>query len=87
MKKEKIEVANRAHSKIFAKYSTARLVFHPNLSVPMRILYNDHLQWSGADALPAGKFVKCLIDSGIRIEHRGKGKLKRVAHGVGTKPY
>lgn len=87
MSKQRTERAVQHQEAIskFSKFARARLVFHDNLCVPMMVLWREYQSWA-EDALDAEKFVKCLLEAGVYIEDKGRGRLKRVALGVGIKP-
>jgi hypothetical protein len=76
----------RSEFSVFSRFAQERLVFHPNLSCPVKLLFQEFERWAGEDVLGAEVFVDCLKDSGVTIQAAGKGRLKCVAHGTGVRP-
>lgn len=83
-------MSNPAHQRkefsVFSRFAKERLVFHDNLSCPVKLLYKEFQRWAGVDALPAETFVHFLKEMGVGVECIGKGRLKCVAHGIGVRP-
>lgn len=78
----------RAEFALFSRFAQERLVFHPNLVVPIMVLYRDHVNWAvmHGGGLIAETFMACLEEAGVTIISGGKGKFKRAAVGVGMLP-
>jgi len=76
----------RQEFSVFSRFAKERLVFHANLSCPVKVVYKEFQRWAGVDALPADVFVHYLKEMGVGIEAKGKGRLKCVANGIGVRP-
>ena len=83
-----VDIKKRAEFALFSKFAQERLLFHPNLVVPVMVLYRAHVNWAvvHGGGLVAETFMKCLEEAGVSIISGGKGKLKRAAVGVGVLP-
>jgi len=73
---------------LFRDFATERLIFDTRLVVPLRLLYQEFLKCDPllSTGFPADVFVSLLQTSGVEIKGGGRGKLKRVAIGVGIRP-
>lgn len=73
---------------VYRDFAAERLIFDPKLVVPLRLLYREFMRHDSlmVAGFPADVFVSLLQTSGVEIKGGGKGRLKRVAIGVGMRP-
>lgn len=74
----------------FSAFVRDRTVRGPTLMCPVRVLWREYRtycrNWGFAPATP-GQFVAWLgMEEGIRIRTGGRGRLRRVAVGIGVTP-
>ena len=75
-------------TELYSEFAAERLIFDARLVVPLRLLYQEFLKRDRllSEGFPADVFVSLLQASGVEIKGGGRGKLKRVAIGVGIRP-
>lgn len=61
-------------------------VLDPKLVVPARVVWDAYVAWCEdgfEEFVPANHFFASLCRAGVELHPGGRGRLKRVAHGIG----
>lgn len=78
--------AEREVDEQVSRFAAERLVYDAKLVVPCRVLWNGFKGWcdEGFEDWPLPTyFFASLARAGVEFHTRGRGRLRRVAHGVG----